>query len=157
MKTAICFASKHGTTEKVAHILEHSMEGDITLFDLHENKNPDLSAFDTVIIGSSVHIGSVQSEVKKLLKEKHTLLLQKKLGLYLCHGSEGEEAKQEFDNNYPEDLRNHATALGLFGGEFLLEKMNWFERFIVKKMAKISESESRLKEDAIEEFVRKMG
>ena len=65
---------------------------------------------------------------------------------------EGEVAEKQFDEAYPEDLRRHAAVTGLFGGALLLEKMNFIERKVIKKIAKIEESVSRIDDEAIREF-----
>jgi len=78
--------------------------------------------------------------------------MNKKLGLFLCCMEEGEKANEQFENAYPENLRKHATATGLFGGEFTFEKMNFLEKSIIKKISKISESVSKINEKAINEF-----
>ena len=70
----------------------------------------------------------------KKSKKRSDILKQKRLGLYLCCMEEGETAQKQFNEAYPVELRDHATALGLFGGAFNFEKMNAFERMIIKKV-----------------------
>lgn len=49
---------------------------------------------------------------------------------------EGEVAQKQLQNAFPDELLNIAKATACFGGEFNFEKMNFFERLIVKKVAK---------------------
>lgn len=65
-----------------------------------------------------------------------------------------EEAENQFKSAYPEILRNHAISSKVMGGEFRFDKMNFFERAIVKKIAGISESVSKIDEAKIQEFVK---
>ncbi|MDY6801220.1 MAG: hypothetical protein SVU94_08360 [Bacteroidota bacterium] len=43
---------------------------------------------------------------------------------------EGEKAREQFKNAYPESLRSKAID-GHFGGEFNFDKMNFFEKAII--------------------------
>ena len=66
MKTAIIYRSHHGTTEKVANLIREAMGNVNThLFNLKTDKNPDLSGYDQVIIGGSIHAGNIQNKVKE--------------------------------------------------------------------------------------------
>ena len=56
---------------------------------------------------------------------------------------------------FSEKLRAHSRSNKTLGGEFLFEKTNFFQRFIVKRIAKIKESVSDLKEDRVKKFTRK--
>jgi menaquinone-dependent protoporphyrinogen oxidase len=152
MSTLIFYATRHGCTEKAAEILKSKLDDDVTMVNLKNNKKPDLSAFDTIIIGGSIHAGKMQSNLKKFIGQNLDSLLKKKLGLFLCCMEEGEKAREQFDEAYPEELRNHASATGLFGGAFDFDRMNFFERAIVKKIAKIDANVSKIKEDNIQEF-----
>lgn len=100
-------------------------------------------------------MGVIQKKISKFCTSNKELLLSKKLGLFICYMQilKGEE---EFQSNFSEDLRNHAIAHGLLGGEFLFEKMNFFERMIVRKIAGTNKSVSKLKSKAISEFIEKM-
>ncbi len=65
-----------------------------------------------------------------------------------------EKAQMQFENAYNENLRDHAIATSLFGGEFVFERMNWFERSVVKKVAGVSKSVSDI-DQAVDRFAEK--
>jgi menaquinone-dependent protoporphyrinogen oxidase len=155
MNTLIAFMTRHGCAEKAAELLDGKMNDDVTIINLKKNSKPDFSKFDTIIIGGSIHAGHIQKGIKKFCQKHLNILLKKRLGLYLCCMEEGEAAQKQFDEAYSEELRNHATVTGLFGGEFDLNKMNFIERAIVKKVANISENVSKLNEAAIHQFASK--
>jgi len=90
--------------------------------------------------------------VKKYCAVNQEVLLVKKLGLFICHMEE-DNAQKEFDDNYPEALRNHATAKGLFGGAFDFDKMNFVAKAIVKKVGNVTESVNNINESAIAQFI----
>jgi menaquinone-dependent protoporphyrinogen oxidase len=154
MKSLIVYCSSHGTTEKVVGILSEQLAGEVVSVDLKRDKTIiDLNVYDAVIIGGSIHAGMIQRRIKKFIQTHHNeLLLEKELGLFLVCMREGEMAVEQFNNAYPQDLRKNSVALGLFGGEFLVSEMNFFERQVVKKVDGITADQSKLDMDAIMEF-----
>ena len=153
MKTAIIYASSHGTTEKVAKQIQNGLGAErVQLVNLKSTKAIDLSLFDTVIIGGSVHAGQMQGKVKSFCKKNMVDLLQRRLGLFMV-GMNEPEFEKEFENAFPELLRRHAISSKCVGGEFLFEKMNFFEKLIVKKVSGISQNVSKIDEDRIAELV----
>lgn len=152
MKYIIIYRSRHGTTGKVAkYICEKLKPKSCDLIDLKDNRNPDLSGYDTVILGGSVHAGQLNSAMKKYIEKNSNLLLTKRLGLFLC-GMEIDKADLHFSNAWPAELRNHATVRLHAGGEFLFEKMNFFERFAVKKIGGVKSNHSEINYLKIDRF-----
>jgi len=156
MSTLIIYATRHGCTEKAANILAEKFAGDISAVNLKENKKPDLAKAEIIIIGGSIHAGHIQGKIKKFCNKNLDILKQKRLGLFLCCMEEGEKAQEQFDNAYPAELREHASATGLFGGEFNFDMMNFLEKFIIKKIAGTTENVSKFKEEEIEKFAREI-
>ncbi len=145
--------TKHSTTEKVAELIKRGLKDDIIdMVNLGKSKVPDINNYSTIIIGGSIHMGVIQKKVKNFCVTNSSILLSKKIGLFMCY-METEKGNEEFEQNFPEDLRNHAVATGLLGGEFLFEKMNFFEKLIVKKIANINQSISKLKAENITSFI----
>ena len=156
MKTLIVFASSHGTTEKVAHSIARSMNnGHVEFINLKKEKPYDLSVYDRIIVGGSIHAGQIQGRVKQFCEKNMLQLLEKQLGLFLCCMNEPEYQTQ-FERAFPELLRNHATSSKIMGGEFLFDKMNFFQRLIVRKISGINESVSRIDEKSLQEFAEEM-
>ncbi|MCU0640376.1 MAG: flavodoxin domain-containing protein [Candidatus Krumholzibacteria bacterium] len=155
MSVLIIYMSRHGCTAKAVDLLARALPGS-AVFDLGAVKNPPLDAFDTVAIGGSIHAGKLQRKLSKFCRDNIEALKAKRLGLFLCCMEEGEKARLEFDQAYPAELREHAAATGLFGGAFDFERMNFLERAIVKKVAKLDKSVSKLDEKAIESFAEKL-
>jgi len=80
----------------------------------------------------------------------------KELGLFICCMEEGETGQKQLLDNYPEELIKNAKATAYFGGEFDFEKMNFFQKMIVKKVAHIDHSTSKMDYEAIRKFSKKM-
>lgn len=159
MKTVVIYLSRHGTTEKVAHMICDRLSGDeITLINLKENPDPDLFSFERIIIGASVYAGSVRKPFKKFCSnEKLCLFACKELGLFVC-GMEEDKFKQiqEFEHIFPEQIRRFAKAKFFVGGEFLFDKMSFFEKLLVKKIAKVSTTVSNINMEALDKFIAKL-
>ena len=148
--------TKHGCTEKAVKILKENID-DVTLLNLKQNKNPDISDYGTIIVGGSMHFGGIQKEIKKFCDNNRDILLQKRLGLYLCYMRE-DVAQKQFNESYPGDLRGHAIAAGLFGGECDFQKMNFIERKIMKKIVNSfkDSTSTKLNKEAILEFAQEI-
>jgi len=156
MNTLIVYITRHGCTEKCALKIKDMLPGQVKLVNLKKNRSVDMSNYDTVIIGGSIHMGKVQKKVNNFVFQNAEILKNKKLGLFLCCMETGENADTQFNNAFPEDLRDHAATTGLFGGEFNFEKMNFIERGMIKKIANIEESISKISEENIKTFVNRL-
>jgi len=156
MRTLIAYATNHGCSAAAAARLAARLGGDAVVVDLRDNDKPDLARFDAVVVGGSIHAGQVQKAVRRFCAANAAALRGKRLGLFLCCMYEGDTARQQLEAAFPSELRAHASATGLFGGAFDFERMSFIERAIVKKVAGVSESVSRLDEAAIERFAAEL-
>jgi menaquinone-dependent protoporphyrinogen oxidase len=152
MKTLIVYTSKHGTTKKVAEMISQKIEGKPMVIDLKERKKVELNDYDQIIIGGSIHAGMLQKRVRQFCEKNMSILLQKRIGLFLSCMDEA-KAQEQLDRAFPEELRKHAVSCKATGGEFRMDKMNFIERAIVKKVAGVTESVDNVKQEQIEEFV----
>jgi len=149
MKTAIIYATSHGTTEKVANLIMKGLNStDVSIINLKEGKTIDLSLYDTIIIGGSIHAGSIQASVKEFCKKNLVELLQKRVALYVCAMNEP-EFESELKNAFPELLYNHAYVKEVVGGEFLFDKMNFIEKMLVRNISGIKETTSKINHSKI--------
>ena len=153
MKTAIIYISRHGTTETVSQQIKDQLAGAIDLIDLKSSKKIELTAYDRVILGGSIHMGQVHKKTKAFIEKNLRELRQKEVGLFLCCMEQGDKAKEQYELAFPEKLRDHAVANSLMGFEYLLEKMGFLEKIMVKKITGKDESFSKINEEAIQEFV----
>jgi len=69
---------------------------------------------------------------------------------------ECDNAQLQLKNAFPEALRQHATATAIFGGEFDFEKMNFVQRAVIRKIANVDHSISKISDEKISEFVTAM-
>lgn len=156
MKTAIIYMTKHGCTETCVNKLTEYLGSDASVFNLKDRRSIPIEDYDTIIIGGSIHAGKIQRAIKGFCQVYQDTLLEKKLGLFLCCMEEGENAQKQFNDAFYPSLRNHAKAKGLFGGAFYLERMNLVERAIIKKLAKVTENQIKISEEAIAQFAKEI-
>jgi menaquinone-dependent protoporphyrinogen oxidase len=156
MRTLIVFATTHGCTESVVNELKEMLSGEVETINLKKDPNPSVADFDRVIIGGSIHAGQIQRRVKDFCQMALPALGDKQVGLFVCCMYEGAVAREQLQNAFPEDLHQMAKTEAIFGGEFDFRKMNFVERMLVKKIAHVSESVSRIDHKAIDRFVAKM-
>ena len=156
MRAAIFYSSKHGTTEKISNYIKERLDGyDIELIELTGANLPEVNEYDLVILGGSIHVGKIQDSISEFCSLRESELLYKKVGLFIC-GMLDEKLQEEFDNAYSDTMKEHSIASGIFGGELLFEKMNILERFVVKRVTKVSSTVSKIDYHSIDEFIEKI-
>jgi len=159
MKTAILYTSKYGTTEKVACLIAEKLKetNDVALFSLNQHPKPEINGFECVILGTPIYAGQASSKIKAFCKANESVLLQKKIGLFVCGMyPDKTNREKELKEAYPETLHQKAEATGFLGGAFIFERMNYFERLIIKQIAKATTSVEQIDSKAIDAFVRKL-
>ena len=156
MKNLIVYASTHGCTEKCAKKVGEGLDGESEVIPVRQVKVRDLDAYERILIGGSIHAGRIQKSIRRFCENHIESLLNKKVGLFLCCMEEGESAQKQFDNAYPERLREHAVTTGLFGGKFDFDRMKTVEKFIVKRVAHVEESVSNISDKRIADFIKTM-
>ncbi len=156
MKFAIIYATKHGCTDKCVHTLANNLDDNTVLFNIENDKIININDYDSIILGGSIHAGTINKKLFGFMEKNLDILLQKELGLFICCMFEGDQALDQFRNAFPEALRNKTKAHGFFGGELAIEKMNLFEKAIIKKVANIEESVSKINYSNIKAFAEKM-
>ena len=156
MNTLIVFSSKHGCTEKCTDFLAKELNNKPDIVNLKSYKDVNLSLYDKVIIGGSIYMGKVQKEVSEFCLKNLEELKEKNIGLFICGMQEGDSINTEINQNFPKELIEMATVIKHFGGEFNFSKMNFFEKLIVKIIAKISSNKSNILNDNINSFAKTM-
>lgn len=141
MKILIVFAGKNGTTEDcVARLVRHLRGVDVTVKSLSDG-TPDVSGFELVLAGGSVHYARLDPALKRFFKEQKDALLKIKLGLFLVCGLAHEYEYYE-ETLFPAELRASAFATLYFGGTLRTENLPLWDRLVVRSLrSRIMESE----------------
>lgn len=150
MNTAIIYASKHGATAEIAGRIASQIGGTATLFDLADGK-PDLTDFQTVVLGTAIYAGQPMSTMKKYAQTIDPA--GKMLGLFAC-GMETDDSKraEEIAAAFPERLQRQAVVSAFMPGRYQFAKMNVPERFIIKRIAKTNRDVDAIDDNAIVTF-----
>jgi menaquinone-dependent protoporphyrinogen oxidase len=156
VKTAVIYATTHGCAETCAGKLAAKLKSEVHRFNLKDKPKIDLPSYDRIVVGGSIHAGRIQGTVRRFIDANREVLLGKKFGLFISCMETGENARKEFDAVFPEDVRKKASAVGLFGGGFNFERMNFIQKAIIKKIAKADKSVSNIDEEAIARFAEEI-
>lgn len=154
MNTLIAYSTKHGATRKNAEALAKELPGPVTLVNLKSEPEIDISPFDTVIIGAGVYAGQAGKEVGGFCARNLEALKAKRLGLFICCWSEGEQAQQQLQSVFPGELLESAVVRDVLGGELNLTDMNLLERLIVRMIVKETKNASHFSQEAVRRFAR---
>ncbi len=152
MRTLIIYATKYGCTEKAAAILKSKMHGEVLLVNIAKEKAPDLEGYDNIILGGSIYKGKIQKALTQYIKAKLPLLLHKRVGLFICAGEPEPVRTRELECAFPKELYNHARVKEVFGYEICYEKLNIFDKFIMRTIKDITKSSADLSQEKIEKF-----
>lgn len=156
MNILIVYASKYGCTEKCAELLSKELYGDVDIMNLKKVRDIDISKYEKIIVGGSIYIGKIQKEVMEFCSINLKELKKKRIGLFICGMQEGDIINNELNENFNPALIEVADAKECFGGEFTFDKMNFIEKFIVKKVSKVTSNKSNILEDNIHKFAQAM-
>ena len=158
MAILIAYATKHGVTENCARELQKMLPGGAELCNLN-NSMPDLAKYDTIILGTSVYAGMPRRQMKSFVAKHGAQLSKKKLGLFLCCLSEGEQAEKQMDAAFTPELRKAACVQGVLGSGFNASDMGAIEKFIIKKISGAPQVKDslNLRQDVMESFIKAFG
>ena len=155
--TLIVFASNHGTVEKCARELFRRIDGKVDICNLNQRDFlPDLSGYDTVIVGGSIHSGKIQDEILSFCNENLELLATKRLGLFINCLYSGEKAQKQLDDAFPETLSQKAVVRDYFGGEVDKLKLSFWERVVTTRMIEQGDLVVAISKERIERFANIM-
>ena len=156
--TLIVYASRHGTTDAYAKSLLKLLDGNVDLCSLDERANsmPDMSDYDTIVVGGSIHYGKNSKLVTSFVKNNLELLRKKRLGLFVTSFFDGDKALEQLSNAYPKELLDKAIVADFFDGELLFPKMNFFEKIVAKVVLKAEEIQPLISKTKIINFADKL-
>mgnify|MGYP000905983808 CR=1 FL=1 len=149
MKTLLVYYSKQQSTHRCMEYIASSLT-DATLTQISEFKG-DLNDYDHIIIGTPIYAGSIHKQIKSLIDTKEETLLQKQLSIVVCAMND-DVLEEAIERNFNDAIRNHATIVHA-GGSYDFTKLNFIERFLVKKIAKVTASVDALNFKALDSII----
>ncbi len=156
--TIIVYASRHGTTAEYAKKLLKLLNGNVDLCSLDERANsmPDMTFYDTIVIGGSIHYGKNSKLILNFVKNNLELLRTRRLGLFVTSYFDGEKALEQLNNAYPKELIDKAIVVDYFDGELLYPKMNFFEKLVAKAVLRAEELQPLIAKSKIIDFADRL-
>jgi len=131
------YATKYGFSEKCVKLLKDELNGEIKIINISGNSEIDLSKYDKIIIGGPIYMGIMNKEIVRFCNENIELLKTKQIGLFVCSMFSGIRAEENMKKAFPDELKNIAVSIKLFGGELNTDKMNFVDKFITKMVGKM--------------------
>jgi len=138
MKTLIIYASTYGYTQQMVNKMVQESDQHFDYINIVENKNIDLSKYDSLILGSSIYVGQINKDLKNFILENQAVIMTKKLGIFLACGFEN-QFNTHINNNFSVELINHASTIVNLGGEIKKEKLNFGHKILVKMVEQTEE------------------
>ncbi len=138
-KILVTYASKAGSTIEIANRIGALLAESGNSVDVVPVKNvTDLSAYQAVILGSAIRIGSVLPEVLKFVEQNQESLREKPFNLFVACMTlnEDTEENRKTVSAYLDPIRSlvQPETEGLFAGVMDPNKLNLIERFMMKSM-----------------------
>jgi menaquinone-dependent protoporphyrinogen IX oxidase len=129
MKGIIIYKGKYGATRKYAEWLGMALNMPVTA---PKKDSTDLSAFDPIILGSSVYIGELQ--LKEWLKENVSVIRNKNIFLFVVCGTPVNEKKKleaYIQSSVPVEIRGQCHIYFL-PGRMLYKKLSLTDKFMLR-------------------------
>jgi menaquinone-dependent protoporphyrinogen oxidase len=146
MKTLIIYASKHGATKKCAMHIQKN-HNDAALYNINDSIDLTPSSYDKIIIGSPIYAGLLNKKIKQWLVEHESTWTKKDTSLFIC--GMNDKSTDDVINNNLSDFQKNNLSTHFVGGAYDFKDMNFFERFIVKKVAKATTSIEKINYDML--------
>lgn len=150
MKTIILYESKYGYTKECAIKIKDRVENS-DLFDVKSGEF-NLKEYDTILIGSPIIKGEFVKEIITFLKQYHSVLMNKKVGIF-CSGMDKKEFNLAVQNSMPAELFYSAKIIHC-GGEINMSKLSFRDRRTIKKRLNIIDSIRIDNEKPYEDFIK---
>jgi menaquinone-dependent protoporphyrinogen oxidase len=149
VKTLIVYSTRHGTTARCARLLAQAIPGGADLADLRTTPAPDLTGYDTLLVGGSVYGGRIRPAVKRFCERSADALLDRRVGLFICCLYTGLRAEAQLGEAFPPWLTVRAFARRSLGGAVRLADLGLVERFVFERVARVHEDVDRIDAAAI--------
>jgi menaquinone-dependent protoporphyrinogen oxidase len=157
MKSIIIYTTKYGCTEKAVNLLRSKLPLDVKCFNLEKDGVPNLSLFDTVILGGPIYVGKLQKSLCLFIQNHLEELKARRLALFVCAGEEDAvKSEEQLAAAFSQELFQHAFAWEAFGGELQINKISFIEKLMIRIVKGIKESYFKLSEDKIDSFAKRL-
>jgi menaquinone-dependent protoporphyrinogen oxidase len=147
-KILVAYASKCGSTAEVADAIGKTLQQRGFSVDVRLTKNvTDVSAYQGVIVGSAIRMGSWLSDAKKFVQTHQQALKNIPTAYFsVCMAlQEDTPDKRKTALAYADPIRAlvEPVVVGAFAGKMAYTKLSFIDRLIITKMVKTPEGDFR--------------
>lgn len=142
-KVLITYASKYGATAQIAEKIGETLsKNNIEVSIIPVTKVKSLSAFSAIILGSAIYAGRWQKDAVDFLNIHEPVLCSRPFWIFSSGPiGKGDPQKLTKDNNPPPYVKGIIDRIKprdvtVFHGNIDFKKLNFFEKFIVKRIVK---------------------
>ncbi len=148
MKSIIIYKTKTGTTKKCAEII-HNNNPDSELYEI--SKVPSLKKHDNITFVTPIYMGQINKQIKKLMNSLENCLEKTNVQVVLV-GTNEETLNQTIEQNFSSKEKDHLSITHV-GGAYNFQKLNFLQRFIIKKFTGVTESTDLIKYDKLKSII----
>ncbi|HOO74299.1 MAG TPA: flavodoxin domain-containing protein [Tepiditoga sp.] len=153
MSSIIFYSTKKGFGKKVSGYIA-SESADIV--EIIDQKDYDTENYNNVIFVSSVYAGQMKKGFKDFFNKVAENKKENQKFYFVMVAGQEENYKKFFNDNLP-DKEKYIDDFFYAGYSYDFEKMNFFEKFIIKKIVKIDKSKEDFRKENLDSLVKKIG
>ncbi len=136
MKTLIAYATRYGATRDCAEKIAALIGRDTDLIEIGKAAAADPGSYDRIIIGSPVYLSRVPKAVQRFASAHESILMCKKVALFLCCIQDMEEPlRQQFRSGFSDRLIDHAVMIRGLGGRIQYDRLRPTDQFLMRLIA----------------------
>ena len=148
MKSIILYVSKTGCTEKCAeYINKNNDQAEISQFIKFRG---ELSEYDNIVIMSPTRMGKLHKDFKTFVTKNKQTLLTKNLFLVVI-GMNITAIDSMMSQNVDKEILEHSKVI-YGGGAYYLDRMSFMDKYVVKTVAKVTQSSESIKYDNLDKI-----
>jgi menaquinone-dependent protoporphyrinogen IX oxidase len=144
-KWAILFGSRYGSTRDASLWISEGMGGIADVFDAREN--PDLSAFESIIIGSGIYLGKIDQPLETYLAGTSASISARIKALFIVCGAGDSPRAQAFVDVLAKSCQVKPPLIRIFSGRIT-------KRLLNKEDYKIEEEVFKRRNQPFEDYDR---
>lgn len=144
-KWAILFGSRYGSTRDASLWISEGMGGIVDTFDAREN--PDLSSFDSIIVGSGIYLGKIEQSLENYLTRNASLISNRTKALFIVCGAGDSPRAQAFVDVLAKSCQAKPPLAKIFSGRIT-------KRLLNKEDYKVEEEVFKRRNEPFEDYDR---
>jgi menaquinone-dependent protoporphyrinogen oxidase len=152
MSVLVAFATKYGTTRRIAEQIASEVPGGKAV-EIGGDRNPDPARYDLAVVGGPVYAGKILSAVPSFCEANRDALSRVPVALFVSCLYQGEQAVQQLESAFPSWLLSRAFGKYTVGGEVRFDELGFFHRLVMRGVMKTTEDVSALDESGIRRLI----